>query len=288
MPYRAALGLAYGARALKEANVDNSREVGGLFDSIADEYHGKTVAKGRYDAVREDPRSAFHPAALSRVEKCIGSVDGARICVPGSGDNVAALAFALMGAKVTSVDVSRGMLAHARLEAERAGACIDFVEDNAMSLAKIADGSFDMVYTSNGFFKFISDLDAFAASASRILKLGGTYLAFDAHPFMFPFAGYLDRVVVKKPYEAVGPFAGGLAYHWRIGDVVNSLSRAGFCITGIDEPHAEPGTFWTDMVNDPRKLEGAYDWHRNPLAALPQWIVIEARLKPPGLHAGAA
>ncbi|MBQ9069368.1 MAG: class I SAM-dependent methyltransferase, partial [Eggerthellaceae bacterium] len=156
------------------------------------------------------------------------------------------------------------------------GVDIAYVCADAMDMPEALDESFDVVVSTNGFLPFVSDLGALFAGVERILVAGGSYLLFDTHPFIYPFAGYVDKVAVKKPYEATGPFAKGATYHWRVQDIVNSVVSSGLVLSALLELHALPGTFWDDLVDDEDKLQHAHDWRYNGLAALPQWIVVKA------------
>ena len=104
----------------------------------------------------EKPESAFHPAVYALIRKYLPELKGLRILLPSSGDNHAAFALAMMGAKVTSADISERQLENASVIAERLGLDIEFVCDDTMKLSRIPD----QVYTSNGTLSWISDMDS--------------------------------------------------------------------------------------------------------------------------------
>ena len=64
--------------------------------------------------LQENPAFAFHPAVFELIKKYMGEVSGKHILLPSSGDNHAAFAFAVMGAKVTSADISERKLEYAK------------------------------------------------------------------------------------------------------------------------------------------------------------------------------
>ena len=74
----------------------------------------------------ESPQSAFHPTLFSRIQDVFPSLEGKRILVPSSGDNHAVFAFHLLGAKVTSCDISEKQLEHSQQIAEKHGWDIKF------------------------------------------------------------------------------------------------------------------------------------------------------------------
>ena len=69
--------------------------------------------------LKEKPESAFHPAVNEMIRKYLPDLEGKHILLPSSGDNHAAFAFALMGAHVTSADISERQLENASVVAEK-------------------------------------------------------------------------------------------------------------------------------------------------------------------------
>ncbi|HIU43588.1 MAG TPA: class I SAM-dependent methyltransferase, partial [Candidatus Ventrousia excrementavium] len=94
------------------------------------------------ELVRE-PTSAFHPAVYHLIKKYIPVLHGKEILLPSSGDNHAAFAFALMGAQVTSSDISEKQLEHAQEIADKLNLNIRFICDDTMRLFNIEDNRFD-------------------------------------------------------------------------------------------------------------------------------------------------
>jgi 2-polyprenyl-3-methyl-5-hydroxy-6-metoxy-1,4-benzoquinol methylase len=85
----------------------------------------------------ENPEYAFHPTTYSMIKKVMPDLNGKRICVPSSGDNHAVFAFHLMGAEVTSCDISEKQLENSSDIARKHGWDIKFVFDDTMELSKI-------------------------------------------------------------------------------------------------------------------------------------------------------
>ena len=231
----------------------------------------------RLNALRQDPACAFHPAVFGLIRKAFPDLKARQVLLPSSGDNHAALAFALIGAEVTSTDISERQLEVARCNAEHLGVSIRTVCEDTMQLAKLEENAFDLVYTSNGTHSWIHDLDSMYANIHRVLKPGGYSIMYDVHPFQRPFTGEAwkePRIV--KPYAATLPDC-----HWRVQDLVNAHTGAGLTIREMAELPAVDASFWFSydelIRQDPRELEQLGEWQRNPLAALPAWIAIVAQ-----------
>ena len=135
-----------------------------------------------------------------------GAMLGKDVCVVGSGDNYAAFAFAGMGANVTSVDISERRLAVASKRARHLGLPITFVEADSAALSHIGNAEFDLVFSSNGFFVWIADLQAVFREIFRILRPGGHYVFYDIHPFQRPWKDQTMPIEVAKSYWETGPF----------------------------------------------------------------------------------
>ena len=229
------------------------------------------------ERIRENPKTAFHPGMMALLEKHVDDFAGKKILLPSSGDNHAAFAFALMGAHVTSLDISERQLENARTISDDWGLDIEYICDNTMYLSKIKDASYDLVYTSNGTLTWIGDLNEMYRNVSRVLKDGGCSALFDIHPFNRPFTGDAWKPpVIKKSYYDVFT-----DLHWRVQDIINSKISAGLNICEMAELPATDASFWYtyDELKSKSKddVENINDWNLNPMAALPAWIAVIAR-----------
>ena len=255
------------------------------WDEISDsDWYKGYRTKDVIDKIVENPSSAFHHVTWEMLKQTVGDFVGKKICVPSSGDNHAVFAFAVLGARVTSCDISSRQIENAEKIANERGFDIEFVCDDTMTLGKLSDNTYDFVYTSNGVHIWIDDLKSMYKNIYRILKGGGKYLMYDIHPFGRPFS-YDDvsdnkNLIIEKSYDQTGPH--GDSYHWRVGDLVNAIISSGFSITQMEEMFAEYGTYWYESSGGREHLskeetDSLYDWKTNPLAALPQWISISAK-----------
>ena len=226
--------------------------------------------------LREKPESAFHPAVRALIRKYLPDLEGRCVLLPSSGDNHAAFALAMMGARVTSADISERQLENAAAVAGRLGLDIRFVRDDTMTLSRIPDRAFDMVYTSNGTLSWISDIDGMYRNICRVLKPGGFSVMYDLHPFNRPFSGEARQAPrIVKSYHDVLP-----DLHWRLQDLINAQIRAGLRLCELAELPAVDASFWFTHAElqekRPEELEGINDWRQNPLAALPAWVAAVA------------
>ena len=227
----------------------------------------------------ESPTSAFHHTTWEMIHNAITNLNGKKVCIPSSGDNHAAFAFAILGAKVTSCDISARQLENSSVIAKRHGWDIEFICDNTMKLAKIKDEEYDFVYTSNGVHVWINDLAAMYKNIYRILKQAGIYIMYDIHPFGRPFDYSGDDLKIVKPYDETKLDDDVPNFHWRIQDIINAIIDSGLRIQHIEEMFAEYDTYWFEEANERAtmsedELAKLYDWKTKPLAALPQWLSV--------------
>ena len=257
---------------------DWEKEVKEHWNQVSDsDWYKSLRTDEKLNVLKNDPRTAFHPEMIALLEKHINGFAGKNILLPSSGDNHAAFAFALMGAQVTSLDISERQLENARAISDKWGLDIEYICDNTMFLSMIKDASFDLVYTSNGTLTWIGDLNEMYRNISRVLKTGGYSALFDLHPFNRPFTGEAWKApVVKKSYYDVFP-----DLHWRVQDIINSNIQAGLNIKEMAELPATDASFWYTYDElktiSQENIRNINDWKFNPMAAIPAWIAVIAQ-----------
>lgn len=248
------------------------------WDQWSDDWYVSKRTDEIINKIVESPENVFHKKTMEAMKEYFPSLEGINICVPASGDNHAVFAFALMGAKVTSVDISKRQLENAEIIAKRLGLVIDFVCEDSLDFTKIESDKYDMVYTSNGVNVWIDDLTKMYGNFRRVLKNKGVYILYDVHPFTRPFGNDTKVVNISEKYDDIGPFNEPDQYHWRIQDFINSLIKTGLRLEQMLELTAEYGTYWYDIGEAlPSDAGDMYNWRKNPLAALPQWILLCSR-----------
>lgn len=240
------------------------------------------------DRIKNDPSVAFEKGTWRQIMHILPDMKGKKVCVPSSGDNHAVFAFALLGAQVTSCDISEKQLAAAKLKADEMGLDIRFIQADTMEVKAIEDGEYDLVYTSNGVHVWLNDLQKMYRNMHRILKKGGYYVMCDVHPFQRPFGSEFQ---VVKSYTDVGPFEDeyNITFTWRIQDVMNAMADAGLSFVHMEEMMDEKDydyPFWLPLEEavkgvkvDKEEVDRMYDWHQNPTMAIPQWLCVVCRKK---------
>ena len=225
-----------------------------------------------------DPHLAFAGNSLGLIRELVGTMSGKEVCVVGSGDNHAAFAFAGMGANVTSVDISERRLAVASRRAKQLDLPITFRQADAADLSLSGNEKFDLVFSSNGFFVWISELQTVFSEIYRVLRRGGHYVFYDVHPFLRPWRDQITPIEVEKSYWDVGPFEdaedGTFEFNWTLADILNPLVASGFVLRRILESPADDSRFWQAYSHLPGTDENLLDWHNNPRAALPAWLAL--------------
>lgn len=231
----------------------------------------------KIEELMKEPANAFHPSVYQLINKYVPDLHGKKVLLPSSGDNHAAFAFALLGAEVTSADISEKQLEHAQEIANKLNLSICFICDDTTQLSNIDDNGFDLVYTSNGTHTWIADIEAMYKNIYRVLKPAGLSIMFDIHPFNRPFTGEpWKEPKIIKPYGEIMPHC-----HWRVQDLVNAMIWAQLSIREMEELQAANASFWFSyeelIKQEKEKLTNINSWQHNPLAALPAWISIVAQ-----------
>jgi len=252
------------------------------FDDRSDKYYSN-IQIG-LDIITQNPKNGFPAVVWDMIYQNFPNLHGKRVIVASSGDNIAAFAFHLLGAKVTSCDLSDNQLNNAKRISDKNCWDIEFIQQDSMKLDKIPNDTYDLLYTSNGVHVWIHDLLGMYKNFHRVLKPGGRYIMGEIHPFIRPFdkRHMHNKLVVNKSYSEIGPHPneGVFTYHWRIQDFVNNISNAGFHITRMEE-FTSNVECWDSGIykNEAEAIADDYrkcDWKVNEWAALPEWIGLSA------------
>lgn len=262
--------------------IDNSKTKA-HWDSYSDEYYKRNDNEATIERIIKDPACAFQKRTFEIIRRFYPDLRGKKICVPSSGDNTAVFAFYLMGARVTSADISAEQIKNAHRVAEKHGWDIEFICQDSMDLQSIKSNEYDLVYTSNGVHVWISDLKRMYNEFNRILNQQGHYILIETHPFIRPFDDDNEIITVKRLYEDIECLNVVPNYLWRVQDFVNSLIAASFNIRELAEFHPDKGDLcnhcWWYRTDEEAAMDNykKFDWKQNPWAALPQWLSICAQ-----------
>lgn len=133
---------------MKNKNPDDIEK---MWNEDSDEYYSRIYTlQNNVARLKAEPMLAFPTPVYSMLRDALIDFNGKRVLVPSSGDNGAVFAFHLLGASVTSADISERQLENAKRIADMQGWDIKFVHTDSMKLDGIGDGAYDLVYTSNG------------------------------------------------------------------------------------------------------------------------------------------
>ena len=100
---------------------------------------------------------------------------------------------------------------------------------------------------------------------------------YDVHPFNRPFSGeaWKEPKIIKSYYDVMPDI------HWRLQDIVNANIVAGLSINELAELPAVDASFWftyDELIKKSQdELVNINDWNKNPMSALPAWLVVVSR-----------
>lgn len=117
----------------------------------------------------------MHPRSL------LAAARGQEVLCLASGGGQQSAVFGLLGARVTSLDLSEGQLRSDRTAAAHYGYEVRTVKGDACDLSVLQEGSFDLVYQAPG-IDWIPDLRAVYAGVYRVLRPGGCYRLAPTNP----------------------------------------------------------------------------------------------------------
>lgn len=238
----AVFGDALGTRVarVRLTPEENRRAARYWWDIDADNYqaeHGEFL--GEVDLV-------WCPEGLREADvHLLGDVAGTRALEVGCGAAAAARWLVTQGASVVAVDLSTGMLRHARAAAEATGVRPALLQADAQYLP-VRDESVDIAFTAFGAVPFVDDSARVMREVFRVLRPGGRWVFAVTHPMRWIFLDHpgLEGLIATYSYFDRRPYveldAGGQAtyveHHRTIGDRVREIVSAGFVLRDIVEP----------------------------------------------------
>ena len=182
--------------------------------------------------------------------RLLGDLRDRRVLELGCGAAAGARWLKTQGAEVAALDLSAGMLRHAREAANRSGVRVPLVQADALALP-FADGAFDVVCTAFGAVPFVADSGAVMREVARVLRPGGSWVFSITHPMRWIFFdepgedglravnSYFDRRPYVEQDEKGVP--GYVEQHRTLGDRIRELVAAGFVLRDLIEPEWPAG-----------------------------------------------
>jgi SAM-dependent methyltransferase len=186
------------------------------------------------------------PAEVAALGEIVG---GADVVHPMSGNGLDDIALVRLGARaVHGLDYSEAAVASAQRRADELGMPCRYTR-TTMPASGLDSSCADLVYTGKGALIWLSDLAAFFAEVHRLLRWGGWFYVYEAHPVVPLWAWDVGEVRVRpdRSYFAPShvndsfPGNGAVERQHTLAAIVMACRRAGFEIEHLEE-HPEP--FW--------------------------------------------
>lgn len=218
------------------------------WDADADSYH---AVHGEFLGVAD---FRWCPESLREEDvRFLGAADeltGRDVLEIGCGSAPCSRWLAAQGARPVGLDLSTGMLAHARAGNAASGIDVPLVRANAERLP-FADDSFDLACSAFGAVPFVASVEAVFTEVARVLRPGGRWVFAVTHPIRWIFpddpgphgltvsGSYFDRT----PYLEVDDEgqATYVEHHRTLGDYVRALAAAGLALVDLVEPEWPDG-----------------------------------------------
>lgn len=165
------------------------------------------------------------------------------------------LSWALLGARVTGIDISPEALKVARQLAQQMGIEADFIEADVMDVMEEVNRKFDIVFSSTGVLCWIPDIRHYARTVRHLLNDTGFFYLHDGHPFrsvLLDEAGEMgapNRIQGDYFRKEVWRYAGmgdytdpelvvpvnSFEWHWTMGEIITAFCDAGMRIVFLHE-----------------------------------------------------
>jgi SAM-dependent methyltransferase len=210
------------------------------WDGDADNYHAE---HGAFLGVAD---FVWCPEGLREADAhLLGEVAGRRILEVGAGSAMCSRWLATQGARPTAVDLSGGMLRHARAGAAATGIEVPLVQADAQHLP-FREAAFDVAFTAFGAVPFVADSARVMREVARVLRPGLRWVFATSHPFRWVFPddpgplgltatmSYFDRTPYVE-FDQQGETT-YVEHHRTLGDRVAEINAAGFRLVAVIEP----------------------------------------------------
>ncbi len=135
----------------------------------------------------------------------LGTVAGKDVLCLAGGGGQQSVAFALLGAKVTVVDLSEAQLDRDRAAAAHVGVDITILQGDMRDLSPIGAATFDIVYHAYS-LGFVPEARLVFQQVARVLRPGGLYYFMCANPF---FLGLSEKDWNGAGYTLKHPYTDG-------------------------------------------------------------------------------
>ena len=220
----------------------------------------RQYARGETQALQE-PLAGMYPASV------LDGVEGKDVLCLASGGGQQSAVFALLGARVTVLDLTEAQLEGDRTAAGHYGYELTTIQADMRDISCLAQDSFDIVYQGNSMC-WIPHVQQVYQGVARVLRPGGIYRVDFANPateFVEPDSWSGEGYSISVPYvqkemllrpDPEGPDSIQFRHH--MGDIFQGLLAVGLEIQQVQDspqyftgdPGAQPGTWrhWQRFV----------------------------------------
>ncbi|MDP8205199.1 MAG: methyltransferase domain-containing protein [Candidatus Electryonea clarkiae] len=182
-------------------------------------------ARGELDPSRE-PMFKYLPSIILDVK------DKDILCLAMGGGQQSAI-FGILGARVTVLDLSDGMIEGDNKAAAHYGYEVNAIQGDMRDLSRLDDASFD--YVQGGFMCYIPDVREVYPEVARVIRQGGIYASANEDP------GLRFIEWDSNAYRFTQPFSeriehredGGIEFRHHMSDIFNGLLESGFSIKKV-------------------------------------------------------
>lgn len=213
------------------------------------------LAETHYKNYHIDKLLSGTPLINDVIRTEVGDVTGKSLCHLLCHIGTDTLSWALLGAKVTGVDISPESLKYARQLAAQMQIDASFIESDVMDVIEKVNEKYDIVFSSTGVLCWLPDIQRYAQTVKHLLKPGGFFYLLDGHPFravqldeqgeygdMKQLQGDYFRKQVWH-YDELGDYTDpdlvvpGASYewHWTMGEIITAFCEAGLRIEFLHE-----------------------------------------------------
>lgn len=196
-------------------------------------------------------KSSLNPVELKEV----GDVQGKSLLHLQCHFGQDSLSWGRMGAKVTGVDLSSEAIEQANQLAKQIGVEARFVCDDVCQFGQKNTELFDIVFTSYGVLCWLSDLDLWAETVAKSLKIGGQFNLVEFHTFNDLLSGYSYFPKETPDIEDEGTYTENcsgekstmVTWAHSLSEIINALVKAGILIESFQEYPYSPYNCFEDL-----------------------------------------
>lgn len=212
------------------------------------------LAESHYKNYHIDKLLAGTPLLNDLIQGEVGDVKGKSLVHLLCHIGTDTLSWALLGAKVTGIDISSESLKYARQLARHMEIDAEFIEADVMDVIEKVNQKYDIVFSSTGVLCWIPDIARYAQTVRHLLKDDGFFYIFDGHPFrhvLLDETGSMSTNTIQGnyfrkevwQYDNMGDYTdadllipnSSYEWDWTMGEIITAFCDAGMKIVFLHE-----------------------------------------------------